>query len=58
VERLRGTVVAVNEDEATVALDDGSERVVPVPDMIQVEVGMTVRIADFGDGKPLYAWGT
>jgi hypothetical protein len=51
-------VIEVKGAEATVELEDGSRRVVPVPDMLQVEIGMTVRIADFGDGKPVYAWGT
>jgi hypothetical protein len=29
-----------------------------VPEMIHVEAGMPVTIADPGDGKPIYGWGT
>jgi hypothetical protein len=47
----------LNDDEATVELEDGSRRVVQVPAMIQIEVGMSVGITDFGDGSPIYIWG-
>ena len=48
----------ITGSQATVAIDDGSERVVDVPPMIHVEVGMRVTIIDAGDGKPIYGWGT
>jgi hypothetical protein len=38
-------------------MDDGSERVVDVPEMILIEPGMPVTIIDTGDDKPLYRWG-
>jgi hypothetical protein len=39
-------------------LPDGSEQVIEVPEMIQVEVGMRVTIVVTGDGKATYRWGT
>ena len=38
-------------------MEDGSERVISVPEMIHVEVGMPVTVVDFGDNKPIYKWG-
>jgi hypothetical protein len=32
--------------------------VIDVPEMIQIEVGMSVTIVVAGDGKPIYGWGT
>lgn len=59
MDQLRGVVKSlVNGDEALIGLDDGSERRLQVPGMIYVEVGMPVRIVDFGDGAPIIGWGT
>lgn len=41
---------------ATVQMEDGGSRVVSVPEMLDVEVGTTVKIADPGDGKPIFLW--
>lgn len=57
MEGQRGTVTAVAGTDATVTMDEGSTRVVPVPDMILVEAGMPVTVIDIGDGKPIYKWG-
>ena len=53
----RGTVVELEGEDATVELEDGSRRVVRVPEMIDVEIGMSVRIVDVGAGEPIYLWG-
>jgi hypothetical protein len=39
-------------------MDDGSEIVVEVPELIHVGVGIRVTIIDTGDGKPIYRWGS
>jgi hypothetical protein len=51
-------VTRLNGSQATVSIDDGSERVIDVPPRIHVAIGMRVTIVDTGDGKPIYAWGT
>lgn len=57
-EKRQGTVTEVTDTEATVVMDDdGSTRVVSIPGMVMIEVGMKVKIIDFGDDKPIYAWG-
>ena len=38
--RTRGTVVQLESDEATIELEDGSQRTVEVPGEILVEVGL------------------
>lgn len=43
--------------EATITLADGSERVVAVPAMLKIEIGMAVTIFDRGDGQLAYKWG-
>jgi hypothetical protein len=53
----RGTVVEMDGLNATVQMDDGGSRVVSVPEMLDVEVGTTVKIVDPGDGKPIFLWG-
>jgi hypothetical protein len=52
----RGTVVEMDGLSATVQMEDGGSRVVSVPEMLDVEVGTTVKIADPGDGKPIFLW--
>jgi hypothetical protein len=64
MEEFKGKVVAIDDSRATVALDDGSERIVEVPDITSIEVGMPVAITDYGDGRtqvrvgPREWWGT
>ncbi len=58
IEQHRATVKSITGTKATVALEDGSEREIEVPDMIHVVAGMPVTIIDTGDGKPIYGWGT
>jgi len=53
----RGTVEGLEGAKATLALDDGSERVFDVPERILVEVGMAATVVDVGDGKPVFVWG-
>jgi hypothetical protein len=57
METLRGTVTELGQTAVTVLMDDGSTRVVDVPERIHVEIGMPVTIVDFGDGAPIYGWG-
>ena len=57
VKEERGTVVAMNDQDATVLLEDGESRIVSVPEMLDVSVGTTVKIIDTGDNKPIFAWG-
>ena len=53
----RATVVELEGEWATLELDDGSRREVRVSDLIEVEIGMTVRIVEVGAGEPIYLWG-
>lgn len=38
--------------------DDGSERIVDVPDTISVAVGMAVTVVDIPGDTPIYRWGS
>jgi hypothetical protein len=53
----RGTVVELKGEDATVELEDGSRRIVRVPELIDVEIGTAIRIVDVGAGEPIYLWG-
>ena len=53
----RGTVVELNGESATVEMEDGSSRIVSVPEMLDVSVGSSVSIVDTGDDKPIVLWG-
>jgi hypothetical protein len=54
---LTGTVTALSGSVARLAIDDGSERVVHRPEMLDIDVGTPVTIIDTGDGQPIYHWG-
>jgi hypothetical protein len=57
MQERRGVVKSLTGSEALVEMDDGTERTLNVPEMISVEVGMSVRIVDVGDDQPIIAWG-
>jgi hypothetical protein len=57
VKEQRGAVKSMTAT-ATVTLEDGSEITVPVSDLIQIDVGMSVLIVDVGDGAPIIRWGS
>jgi hypothetical protein len=38
-------------------MDDGSERLVPVPQSVHVDVGSPVAIFEGDDGRLVYKWG-
>jgi hypothetical protein len=57
VKEQRGVVKSLTATEVTVTLEDGSETV-PVSDMIQIDVGMSVLIVDVGDGAANIRWGS
>jgi hypothetical protein len=51
----RGVVKAVDDTEATVTMDDGSDRTLEVPDRFRdcVETGTRVAIVQVGDRPPI-----
>ena len=49
----RATVVELEGEEATLELENGSRQVVHVPEAIDVEIGMSVRIV----ADAIYLWG-
>jgi hypothetical protein len=51
----RGVVKAVDDTEATVTMDDGSERTLAVPERVRdrVETGTRVAIVQVGDTPPI-----
>jgi hypothetical protein len=53
-EEKHGTVELVDDDIATVAIDDGSEATFPVPEPFQrlIEIGMAVVVVRVGDRSP------
>ncbi len=57
MDKRRGTVTRVDENEAIVTFEDGSTEIVAISSMIVVEVGMTVTIVDVGESAPIYLWG-
>ena len=50
IELANGTVARIQGHEVHVQMDDGSEKVVDVPWMLRIEVGMRVAVVASPDG--------